>query len=78
MSKICHEPRADNWALGEQPKPRRQRKPRLDRAIAAAERAGKTVTSIVTQDGVTLNFGEPAPTEAVNPWLAELEGKARQ
>ena len=58
-----------------QPKPRRQRKPSIKRMIAAAERSGKTVTSITTPDGVTLRFGESEPTEASNPWLVGIDDK---
>ena len=47
---------------------RRQRKPSIRKTIAAAERSGKTVTSITTPDGVTLHFGKGEPTEASNPW----------
>jgi hypothetical protein len=50
-------------------KPRRARRPSIRKQIAAAERGGKTVTSITTPDGVTLRFGEgEAATEANNPW----------
>ena len=49
-------------------KPRRQRKPSIPKTIAAAERSGKTVTSITTPDGVTLHFGKNESTEASNPW----------
>ena len=44
------------------------RKPSIRRQIAAAERSGKTVTSITTPDGTTLHFGKGEPTEASNPW----------
>jgi len=47
------------------------RKPSIRRMIAAAEKAGKTVTSMTMPDGTVLHFGE-APTEASNPWLADL------
>ena len=43
--------------------------------IAAAERAGKNVTSVTTPDGVTLRFGESEPTEVNNPWLAGIDDK---
>jgi hypothetical protein len=53
---------------------KRQRRPRLDRMIAQAEKAtGKSVASITTADGVTLTFGEGAPAASNNPWLADLE-----
>lgn len=69
---FVHELRAVSFTLGQDECPTRQRKPRLDKAIAAAERAGKVVTSITTPDGTTLRFDEPAPTEAANPWLADI------
>jgi hypothetical protein len=47
--------------------------------IAAAERGGKTVTSVTTPDGVTLHFGKgEAATEANNPWLADIEKATKQ
>jgi hypothetical protein len=60
----CFKPTADPAPA----QPRRQRKPSLKRMIVAAERGGKTVTSITTPDGVTLHFGKGEPTEASNPW----------
>ena len=57
------------------PSKRRQRRPSIKRMIAAAERSGKTVTSITTPDGVTLRFGESEPTEANNPWLVGIDDK---
>jgi hypothetical protein len=48
-----------------------RRKPSIAKMVKQVEKAGKEVTS-VTRDGVTLNFGEPAPTEANNPWLADI------
>jgi hypothetical protein len=74
---INYQLRANDWTIGieegrqlERAARRRQRKPRLDRQIAAAEKAGKTVTSITTADGVTLTFGrsEPGKTTSDNPW----------
>jgi hypothetical protein len=47
---------------------RRQRKPSIRKTIAAAERSGKTVTSITTPDGVTLHFGKDEATTEPNPW----------
>jgi integrase len=43
--------------------------------IAAAEKTGKIVTSATMPDGTVLHFGELAPTEASNPWLADLKVK---
>ena len=57
---------------------RRQRKPSIGRMIAAAERAGKKVTSITTPDGVTLHFGKVEDTDTTNPWLADLGKTIKQ
>jgi hypothetical protein len=66
---------ANDWTLGQneakQPR-RRQRKPRLDRTIREAEKAGKSVTSITTPDGVKLTFGEPAP-DTSDEWDRRLD-----
>jgi hypothetical protein len=56
-------------------KRRHQRKPSIKKMIAAAERAGKSVTSITTPDGVTLHFGKVEDTEASNPWLVGIDDK---
>ena len=48
--------------------PKRIRKPSIPRMVAAAEKTGKSVTSITLPDGTVLHFGEPEPTEATNPW----------
>ena len=50
-----------------------RRKPSIATLIKRAEKAGKTVTSVTTPDGTVLHFGEPQPTEASNPWLADLK-----
>jgi len=72
-AKIDHL-QANDWTLGQnEAKPRRrQRKPRLDRTIKQAEKAGKTVTSVTTPDGVTLTFGEPAPDANFDEWDRRL------
>ena len=57
---------------------RSPRKPTIGTLIKQAEKAGRTVTSITTSEGVTLRFGEPNPTEVANPWLAGLKGKTKQ
>jgi hypothetical protein len=56
-----------------QPQPRGQRRPSVARLIKRAEKEGKSVTSITMPDGTVLHFGEPQPTEASNPWLADLD-----
>jgi hypothetical protein len=40
----------------------------IRRMIAAAEKIGKSVTSVTLPNGTILHFGESAPTEASNPW----------
>jgi hypothetical protein len=57
---------------------RRARKPSIKRMVANAEKTGKTVTSITLPDGTVLHFGEPKPTEASNPWLADLDKVTKQ
>jgi hypothetical protein len=60
-----------------QPQPRSRRKPSISRAIAQAERSGRHVSSVTTSDGMTLNFDQQ-PTEANNPWLADIERQTKQ
>jgi hypothetical protein len=60
-------------AQPQQPQPQRTRKPSVSTLIARAEKKGKTVTSVTAPDGTVLHFGELAPTEASNPWLADLK-----
>ena len=50
-----------------------RRKPSIATLIKRAEKAGKTVTSVTTPDGTVLHFGELTPTEASNPWFADLK-----
>ena len=52
---------------------RRVSKPSIRRMVAAAEKAGKTVTGITTPDGVTLHFGKGESTSCCNPWLDDLK-----
>jgi hypothetical protein len=56
-------------------RPARKRKPSIRELIRQAENVGKPVTSVTTPEGYTLNFGEPHPIEASNPWLADLDEK---
>jgi hypothetical protein len=64
------------------PKPKPSRKPGLDRLIAqiaqAEKKTGKIVSCITMPDGTTLNFGEPEPSAATNPWLADLEKRQQR
>jgi hypothetical protein len=52
---------------------RRPSKPSIATLIKRAEKTGRTVTSITTPDGTRINFGEGEPSEANNPWLADLK-----
>ena len=70
--KVIH-CRAESWAIGEQPKAKRR--PSLKRQIAAAERAGKAVTSVTLADGTKLNFGETTAATAANEWDEVCRGK---
>ena len=67
-----HALHASDFILGQHSKPKRSRRPRLDRVIAQAERAGKTVTGITTPEGVTLTFGQATDTDRE---LAEFEAR---
>src|SRR5215472_6835448 len=59
--------------------PRKPRRSSLKRQITAAEKAtGKPVTSVTLPDGTTIYFGNSAPTEAVNPWLADIAKATKQ
>jgi hypothetical protein len=58
-------------------KRRRQRKVTLTRALKEARKAGIPVASAtITTEGISLTFGQE-PTEAANPWLADLERTQR-
>jgi len=79
---FVHELRANDWTLGEAPKPKRQRKPpRLDKAIAAAKKAGLGVAgATLAPDGsVSLSFGpvEPELNEAIAPRDASVVASDR-
>jgi hypothetical protein len=56
------------------------RKPTLVSELRQAKKAGLSVKgATIEPDGrLSLQFGEPEPTEASNPWLAGLEGRTRQ
>lgn len=72
LTNLTHAPPATKTV------PKRQRKPSIHTLIRQAEKAGKPVSSVTTPDGITLRFGESEPTEAVNPWLADLPKATRQ
>jgi hypothetical protein len=54
---------------------RQPRKPSIATLVKRAEKTGKTVTSITTPNGTRINFSDPEPSEANNPWLADLVTK---
>jgi hypothetical protein len=57
-----------------EPRPRRRRRlPSVATLLKQAEKTGRPVTSITTPDGVTLTFGQAEPSEANNPWLADMK-----
>jgi len=59
-------------------KPRKPSRPRIATLIKRAEETGRPVTSITTPDGTTIHFGETNPTDASNPWLADLRKATKQ
>jgi hypothetical protein len=71
---MAHDLIAVDLVVGQ--KRRRQRRTRVDRMIAQAERAGKKVTRATMPDGTVLHFGDDAPTS--NPWLTEINKVTRQ
>ena len=58
------------------PRKRRQHKPSVASIIKQAKKSG--VSSVTLPDGTRFTFGEPAPTEASNPWLADLNKVTKQ
>jgi hypothetical protein len=71
------------WAFHEAP-PReksahaRPRKRSIATLVKRAEKTGRSVSSVTMPDGTTLNFGEPEPADAENPWLADLRKATKQ
>jgi hypothetical protein len=55
------------------PRARRKRKPSIATLVKHAERTGKTVTSITTPDGTTINFDEStkSDSDALDQWIAK-------
>jgi hypothetical protein len=70
---------ADEWkelfAAVASPRPRKPRKPTLETVKEQASKAGLEVTAYkVAPDGtITVVTGKGEPTEASNPWLADLK-----
>ena len=50
---------------------RKPRKPSICKMIAAAEKVGKTITSVTMPDGTVLRFGASGPDER-NEWDSVL------
>jgi hypothetical protein len=51
---------------------RRRRKPSITTLVKRAEKTGKSVISITTPDGTTINFGESTKSEnALDQWIAK-------
>jgi hypothetical protein len=66
--------RAAEKKLSNSAKPRGKRKPTLAQALRQAANARLPVKgAVIGSDGIELHFGEPEPTDASNPWLADLE-----
>jgi hypothetical protein len=52
--------------------PKRSRKPSIATLVKRAEKTGKTVTSVTTADGTTINFGDTSESEnALDQWIAK-------
>jgi hypothetical protein len=58
--------------------PKRRRKPSIATLVKRAEKTGRAVTSITTPDGTTIHFGENTPSDASNPWLADIAKATKQ
>jgi hypothetical protein len=58
---------------------RHRRKVTLARAMREAAKAGASIARVeVADDKITLVMGEPEPTAASNPWLADFDKAAKQ
>jgi hypothetical protein len=59
---------------------RRRRRPTIASVLRQASKADVPIKRVrIEPDGaVTLDVGEPDPTEASNPWLAEIERTRKQ
>ena len=78
LSTICLDPPWPNPLATR--KPRKLRKPTLVSVAKAASKAGIAVARYeVKPDGtVVAVVGKPEPTEATNPWLADLDKVKQQ
>jgi hypothetical protein len=70
----CYQPTVEVGPDPDAPK-RKLRKPSVGRVLAQGKKAG--AASVTTPDGYTFTFGQE-PTEASNPWLAELNKVTKQ
>src|SRR5262249_47986795 len=60
-------------------KPHKQHRPTLASLLKQAAKAGKNVKGAeVYRDRTVLQFGEPEPSDASNPWFADLDKAKRQ
>jgi hypothetical protein len=62
------------------PQRRKPRKPDIRKMVAAAEKAGKSVTSVTMPDGTVLHFGEssdPTVDDASRAWDEAVTAKRR-
>jgi hypothetical protein len=78
---ILHDLHADDFILGqqEQPKRKRQRRRRLDRTIAEAEKGGKTVQAVTLPDGTKLDFGKAEQQgNELDQWIAKHADKTQR
>ena len=80
---IAPEPEPDDVegaAAEKPPRKRRERKPTLAGALKQASKAGAKVrgATMAADGSVSLQFGEAEPSEASNPWDAEIERLTKQ
>jgi len=78
---ILHGLHADDFILGQekQPKRKRQRRRRLDRTIAEAEKGGKTVQAVTLPDGTKLDFGKAEQQgNELDQWIAKHADKTQR
>jgi len=58
---------------------RRPRRPTLMGVVKQARKAHLSIRRIrLETDAVVIDVGEPEPTEATNPWLAEINRTTKQ
>jgi hypothetical protein len=73
MTKVVHLI-AEDLVVGQKPpRKRAPRKASIRTMIKQAEKAGKTVTSIMTPDGTMIAFDAPEKENTKNPWDEVLD-----